>query len=819
MRLPLLLALFLSASFALAQNALSYQQPPPSIMQLVDAPLAPTVLIDDRGEYMVLRTRDAYATIAELARDELRLAGLRIDPRTDIGSRERYYTGVSVKSLKTASAEPMTVTGLPAKPQLSNFAWSPDEKHIAMTRTTDDDVELWVLDVAKGAARRLHPGPLNANLPDVVNWLDDGTLLVKAVSSKREPLTARATFIPTGPTISANDGEKAQNRTYQDLLQTPADEHDFEQLARAEIVKVTLDGKASVWLPDAMYTGIEVSPDHSRVLVTTMARPFSYIVPYYRFPQTTMVYTAAAGLVATVMEVPLTEVLPKGFMATRTGRRSMGWRSDMPATLVFAEAMDQGDPDVQVDYRDGVYELIPPYNGAPKLLLKTKQRYSYTTWGDATTAVAHDSWYDTRNEKSYVFDPSAGEKSARVFEDRSSEDRYGDPGRMVTKRGPFGKTVLALDKGHVYRLGDGFGESGQFPFLTKVNLASGKTDTIYKSRYRNRVEDLMDYDVERKRLMVRMSSPTDFPNYAYRDLNKKGDAGVTALTNFPNPFASIAGIHKEVINYKRADGVDLSGTLYLPPGYDEKSGEKLPMILWAYPREYKDAGSAGQTTSNPNDFTYPYYGSPIYWVTRGYAVLDNAAFPIVGEGDAEPNDDFMEQLVANAKAAIDAVDERGFIDRKKVAVGGHSYGAFMVANLLTHSDLFAAGIARSGAYNRTLTPFGFQSEQRNYWEAPEVYNTMSPFQNARQDEDAAAADSWRGGQQLRHVPDAVGALLQRAERLGRYCKVGDATTRIPRLPRQGEHPAHALGAGPVDGEVGERGGGDVRLFLARSAQR
>ncbi len=83
-----------------------------------------------------------------------------------------------------------------------------------------------------------------------------------------------------------------------------------------------------------------------------------------------------------------------------------------------------------------------------------------------------------------------------------------------------------------------------------------------------------------------------------------------------------------------------------------------------------------------NEFTYPYYGSPIYWVTKGYVVLDDASFPIVGEGDEEPNDTFIKQLVSNAKAAIDAVDNLGYIDRNKVAVGGHSYGAFMTANLL-----------------------------------------------------------------------------------------------------------------------------------------
>ena len=229
-------------------------------------------------------------------------------------------------------------------------------------------------------------------------------------------------------------------------------------------------------------------------------------------------------------------------------------------------------------------------------------------------------------------------------------------------------------------------------------------------------------------LLTRVEASTVFPNYYIRNIKKK--IAPQQITFFKNPYESILGIHKELITYKRDDGVELSGTLYLPADYDMEEKEKLPMVLWAYPREYKDAASAGQVTSSPHEFTSPYYGSPVFWVTRGYVILDDAAFPIIGEGDKEPNDSFREQLVANGKAAIDAVDELGYIDRDRVAVGGHSYGAFMTANLLSHSDLFAAGIARSGAYNRTLTPFGFQSEERTYWEAPEVYYNMSPFMHA-----------------------------------------------------------------------------------------
>ncbi len=299
--------------------------------------------------------------------------------------------------------------------------------------------------------------------------------------------------------------------------------------------------------------------------------------------------------------------------------------------------------------------------------------------------------------------------------------------RFVTHKNAYGSRVLSIQKNKLFLIGSGYSEKGQFPFLDQLNLKKGETTRLYQSSYTDKLENLGQFDVEKNRLLVQIESPSDYPNYYFRDLKKDELKQITA---FENPFKSIQNVHKEVINYKRDDGLALSGTLYLPVGYDMDKKEKAPMILWAYPREFKDKASAGQTTANPNRFTYPSYGSAIYWVAKGYVVLDGAAFPIVGEGDEEPNDSFRKQLVANAKAAIDAVDEMGYIDRTKVACGGHSYGAFMVANLLSHCDLFAAGIARSGAYNRTLTPFGFQSEERSYWEAPEVYYNMSPFMHA-----------------------------------------------------------------------------------------
>jgi len=718
----------LSASAVFAQESLVYQKPSQEILDLVDVPQAPSVFMDDARENMIFAYRDNYKTIAELSKEELRLGGLRIDPKTNIGSRVTYYNNLKIKHLGSNDAQVVQVSGLPSNPLLSNFNWSPDQSKMAMTHTTETGVEVWVLHVASASAKKLTEAKVNSNLGDEINWFEDGSaMLVKMISANRQDLIDVESTVPTGPTISVSDGKKAQNRTYQDLLKNPNDEFNFEQLAKSEIYKVTLDGQVEKWKGSDMYRSISFSPDGEYVLVSTVEKPFSYLVPYYRFGSTSTVYTKDGKKVETVLEVPLIEDLPKGFMATRKGRRNMSWRADKPSTLIFVEALDEGDPAIEVEYRDEVFEIDAPFNGEPKSLLKTINRYSGIMWGNDKIAVATDRWWNTRNTKTYIFNPSDASESPTMLYDRNYQDRYSDPGSFVMKKNDMGSYVLALKGNNAFLNGAGFSEKGQFPFIDKINLKTQKTSRLYESEYTDKRESLYRYDVDKNQLMVRIESKSEYPNYYIRDLKKNE---LTQLTNFENPFESIQNIHKEVITYKRDDGLELSGTLYLPVGYDMEKKEKMPMILWAYPREYKDQASASQNTSNPNAFTSPYYGSAIYWVTKGYVVLDRAAFPIVGEGDEQPNDSFRSQLVANAKAAIDAVDELGYIDKSRVAVGGHSYGAFMVANLLSHSDLFAAGIARSGAYNRTLTPFGFQSEERSYWEAPEVYYTMSPFMHA-----------------------------------------------------------------------------------------
>ncbi|MFC6858670.1 alpha/beta hydrolase family protein [Zunongwangia atlantica] len=758
-----------------AQENLTYQKPPKPILDLVDVPLAPGTYINSKGDLMLFLYRDQYKTIAELSEKELRLGGLRINPVTNISSRASYFTDIKIKPVKAEN--PTDVKGLPENPRLANLSWSPDEKKLAFTQTTETGVELWVIDIASATAKKLTDATLNANMGNTINWFKDSeAVLIKMLPEDRKDLIDESLAVPTGPTVSVSDGKEAQNRTYQDLLKDPNDEYNFEQLARSSLVKVDLDGNKSEWMEAKMYDDISFSPDGEYVMISHIKKPFSYLVPYYRFPTETNVYKNDASLVNMVNDVPLLEDLPQGFMSTQQGRRSLNWRADKPATLVYAMALDGGDPEVEVDYRDQVFMLEAPFKGEGKAFLKTINRYSGIMWGDDKTAIAMDYWWNTRNRKTYVINPSGNNKDPKILFDRNYQDVYSDPGSFVTHKNDYGRYVLELDSKDAYLIGDGFSEKGQYPFIDKIDLSTGKTDRLYQSAFEDKKETIVEaIDMDKGEILVRIEASTEYPNYYIRNLKKR--IGLQQITSFENPFKSLEEVSKEVITYKREDGLELNGTLYLPAGYDKENPEKLPMIMWAYPREYKDKNSASQNTSNANDFTYPYYGSPIYWVNRGYAVLDDAAFPIIGEGDEQPNDTFRKQLVDNAAAAIDAVDKMGFIDPDRVAVGGHSYGAFMVANLLSHSDLFAAGIARSGAYNRTLTPFGFQSEERNYWEAPEVYYTMSPFMHA---------DKMKTPLLLIHgeADNNSGTYPMQSERYFNALKGLGATARLVMLPKE-----------------------------------
>ncbi|SHH31907.1 Dipeptidyl aminopeptidase/acylaminoacyl peptidase [Chryseobacterium oranimense] len=726
MKIKLTICLLAFLNFYDAQENITYQKPSAEILKLADYERPPSVLMNSKKDWVIFTYRPTYKTLEDLNQQEMKLAGLRINPVTNISSSVTYSNNLKIRKINDRNE--VQVKNLPANPKITYISFSPDEKTLAFTHTTDKGVELWIVNLEAASAKKITGDNLNANLGTPYTWSNDSqSLLIRTLPQNRATLIDASKDLPTGPIVSTADGKVSQNRTYQDLLKNPQDEKNFEVLTASEIYNVDLNGNLKKVKDQDMYSGLSFSPDGNYLMATVIKKPFSYIVPLNRFPSTTTVYDLKGNAIKTVNDVPLNEIMPKGFSSVRTGKRSMGWRSDAPATLVFAEALDGGDQSKAAEYRDEIFTWEAPFTAAPKSFFKTKQRYEGVSWTNDHYAVVSEGWYDTRNTKSFLVDLNSGE--SKVIDDRNYQDVYSDPGNFNTAKNQYGRTVIDMKGGKTYLIGDGFTKDGQHPFIDEMDVKSLKKKRLYTSNIKNGKEEIIDIlNPSKGEILTTQQSPSLYPNYFKKNIKSNK---AEAVTHFANPFESIKDVYKEVITYKRNDGVTLTGTLYLPANYDRKTKkEKLPLLIWAYPTEYKDKNTAGQNTQNPNDFTFPYYGSFVYWTTKGYAVLDDAAFPIIGEGKTEPNDTFIPQLVANGRAAIDAVDQLGYIDRTKVAVGGHSYGAFMTANLLTHSKDYACGIARSGAYNRTLTPFGFQSEQRNYWDVPEIYNTMSPFMNA-----------------------------------------------------------------------------------------
>jgi len=720
-----LLAFFLFAVDAVAQD--TYQMPPQGLARLVDAPTTPGVSLSPDQTHMLLLHQPSLPSIAEVAEPELRLAGIRINPRNNGPSRSGSYNGLTLKAIDGGAERP--VASLPDGVRIRNVQWAPDGQHLAFTVDEAERIDLYVVDVAGTRARRLLDAPVNdAFYGTPFAWVDARTLVVRTVPAGRgaapqEPLA------PAGPVIQENLGEEAPARTYQDLLKNPHDAALFTHYMTAQAVRVSLDGTATPLGGPALITSLDPSPNGAYLLVETVHTPYSYLVPASRFPQRIEVRDLDGNLVKQIADLPLAEGVPTAFGSVPTGVRSINWRADAPATLYWVEALDGGDARTETDFRDQVYLLPAPFEAAPAPLVKLPLRYGGITWGDDDLALVYESWWSTRKRRVYTVDPSRPGREPGVLFDLSYEDRYNDPGSPLTERTAQGTSVLltADDGKTIFLTGAGASPEGNRPFLRAMNLATGETEERFRSEAPYYEYPVSLLDAGAMRLMTRRESNDEPPNYYLRDL-KRGT--LTAVTDFEHPYPELAAIHKEAIQYTREDGVSLSATLYLPAGYDAERDGPLPAFVWAYPREFKSADAAGQRTDSPHQFKYVSYWGAVPYVTRGYAVIDNASMPIIGEGEAEPNDSFRSQLVLNAKAAIDEGVRRGIIDPDRVAIGGHSYGAFMTANLLAHSNLFRAGIARSGAYNRTLTPFGFQAEERLYWEAPEVYYTMSPFMHA-----------------------------------------------------------------------------------------
>ncbi len=726
MRKLLFIAVSFLSLYAAAQDAVSYQTPPQVIMDLALAKPTPQISVDKNGEWMLIIERNSYPTVEELGQPEVRVAGMRINPNNFSLSRQNFINNFTLKNIRTNKE--YKISGLPANLLSTTAQWNEKQNKIAVTNVTASQVDLYVIDVATQKATKINKAPLNIVMGGAFSWMDDNTLLYKTTIAAPSAMPKKP-ITPKGPTVQENYGSASPRPTFQDLIKSPYDESLFEFFTKAQLVKNVNGVETKINAP-AIYTTVSASPDKKYLMVRTINKPFSYSVPAFGFNSTVTIHDAAGKLIKELVKLPSSETAPAGNDNVQDAPRSIQWRDDEAATLVWCKPLDGGLMKNAAEFRDAVYALSAPFTGEAKEIFKTKNRFAGVEWGNNSFALVYEALRGKARTWMNRLNPSTGEME--LLMERSLNDNYSNPGDPVTVKNQFGREVVIPENNQLLMNNTtGASPKGDLPFLSRFDLGTKKNEIIWRCN-----EDVYELvvdvlDAKQLVLITRKETQTVVPNFYIRNLVRR--VADVQITNFANPYPALNGISKEKISYKRADGVDLTGELYLPKGYDAKKDGPLPMIIWAYPREFTNARDAAQVRGSKNSFTRINWGSPIYWVTQGYAVLDNAEMPIVATSpDKKPNDDFVEQLKLNAKAAITKLSEMGVGDSTRVGVGGHSYGAFMTANLLAHTTWFKAGIARSGAYNRTLTPFSFQNEDRTYWQAPQLYFDMSPFSFAHQ---------------------------------------------------------------------------------------
>jgi dipeptidyl aminopeptidase/acylaminoacyl peptidase len=760
--------LAITSAFILAQaDAPTYQKPPQSIVDIMDAAPLPLVAVSPSRDVIALGSRRSMPSIAELARPWLGLAGSRVDPSNNGPRTIPSGTDITLRTIATGVERKIQV---PGDAHIAMVGFSPDGTRLAFTNTRNTRIDLHLVDVATGATR-IVDGALNTVVSGCGWLIDSSALLCPFVPTNRAaPPPAQAA--PSGPNIQENHGPAGPIRTFEDLLTSAHDEALFEYYATSQLAFVdAATGRRSPIGEPAIVTGV-ASPNGEYVLVSKVKRPFSRLLTWGQFPRDVEVWNRRGEKMRSVGDVPMADTVPMNGVII--GPRAHRWTPLDPATLIWVDALDKGDLKNKVPHRDKIVALAAPFTGQPVEVARTQYRFGGASWTDNGTILLTENDRDTRTTRTWVLNNRWGEP--RKLWDRKQQDSYSDPGNPVFR--PGRPTILQVGEA-IYLNGLGASPDGDRPFLDRLNLRTFASERLFRSDTANFESIVGLLDENAGRLLTRRENRTLPPNYFIRDLRAGTEQAVTRFSD-PHPQLTKAMADRLFVTYKRKDGVGLSGTIYLPVGYQK--GQRVPMLLWAYPQEFVDTDAAGQVVGSPNRYTSVTGSSQLLMLMQGYAVFDGPTMPIVGPGETA-NDKYIEQLVASAEAAVDKAVELGIADRNRIAVGGHSYGAFMTANLLAHSDLFAAGIARSGAYNRSLTPFGFQAETRTFWEVPDVYAKMSPFWYANKIKEPIL---------LIHgeADDNSGTFPIQSERFYMALKGNGATARYVTLP----HEAHGYAA-------------------------
>jgi dipeptidyl aminopeptidase/acylaminoacyl peptidase len=772
-----------AAQVPAATDPPKYVLPPKNIVDVFDAEWLPQTTVSPNHQVLAMTKARAYPTIAELSQPMLRLAGLRVNSRTNGPFRASGLQGTGIYQItlkKIAGGAETTVT-MPSQARVSNVKFSPDGSKLAFLQTKDNGIELWIADVATGNARAVVSGTdrINATAGDPCDWVRDNVTIVCALVPPNRGPEPEKPMVPSGPNVHENYGKAAPAPTYEDLLVTQHDDALFTYFFTSQLtaINAATGAKTAIGQP-GIFESTSPSPSGEFVLVSRVKKPYSHTVPMNGFARDVEVWKRSGELAKKLADVPSREGTT--LTGVEAGPRGFQWRADRPATILWVEALDGGDNRVKVPFRDKLLAVAAPFSAEPAEVTKTEWRYGSVNFTDTGIALLTENDRATRMTRTWIMEP--GQAPRKVWE-RKQDAAYTNPGTPVTRRDSGGGRGAGGGRGggsnapiiqngdYIYLTGDGASAEGDRPFLDRLNLKTLETERIFRSSSESLESFVAPLNDEMTKFLTRYETQKEAPNFFTRDAGANAKA---AVTSFKDPQPQIRDILRQYVTYKRADGVTLSGTLYLPPGY--KQGSKVPLIMWAYPREFGDADSASQVTGSPNSFTSIRGGSHMFLLLSGYAIFDNPTMPIIGPGETA-NDTYVEQLVASAQAAVDKVVEMGVTDRDHIGVGGHSYGGFMTANLLAHSRLFRAGFAESGAYNRSLTPWGFQSERRSFWEVPDLYAKMSPFWYANQIKDPIL---------LMHgeVDDNTGTFPINSERLYAALKGFGATVRLVMLPNE-----------------------------------
>jgi len=720
---------------------LEFRPSPESIQPFFKGKPMPRVSLSPDSEHMLIVQGVRFQRIEDLSRPYLGLAGVRIDPVNNGPARPVYYTEFRILSLNDRKELPLP---MPSGARFSLPVWSPNGSRFACLRYLRDRVELWIGNPSRRTLTPLKNIRINAAFGRPFQWMPDGkSILCQTVSSQRGRLPKRERVAP-GPLIQDTRPDKVPLRRSADGLKDGFDRELFLYYCQAELERVEVTGGKRTRLrklnrshapgeklKPTIFFHYDISPTGAHILVERLHPPFTLHVPARMFARSVEVWTLQAD-VKTASVLPSAETIPLGGVQRRP--RGHHWRPTAPDTLVWVDALDKGNPAEPAEFRDRIMLLPMQSQSKERELVRLPHRFSRIYWGEnpdvalvreyVSSENKHRVWYVNPEEKSKADTEGGPSQTVHLLWELPVQDRYLHPGFPLMRQLANGKRAMRVVDGKIYLNGWGASPKGDRPFLDRFNLETTEKERLFECDEKGfeAVVAILNGSGEKGlEFITHYEDPQTYPNYYRRTIGK---IERHPLTRFKDPVKKLR-VQKQLVTYFRNED-RLSCMLYLPPGYDAKNPTKpLSTILWVYPRQYTRGSDAAQVAGNTRRFDHFTGADPRFLTLEGYAVID-LALPVVGDQETA-NDQFTGQIVSSAEAAIDQMVLMGVSDPGRVGVGGHSYGAFAAVTLLANSQYFRAGVAQSGAYNRTLTPFGFQNERRTLWQASDTYRKMSPL--------------------------------------------------------------------------------------------